>query len=87
MELKADHKSVSTVTEEYQRLLKNKYNEVEDKNNEITRLRRDLADSSRLYKVQSLKESTKKDFDQRIEKIERQYEERIGDLKRKIKQK
>ena len=51
MELKADHKSVSTVTEEYQRLLKNKYNEVEDKNNEITRLRRDLADSSRLYKV------------------------------------
>lgn len=29
MELRADHKSVSTVTEEYQRLLKNKYAEIE----------------------------------------------------------
>ena len=79
-------KLIQQSIEEYQRMIKNKNTEIQDREDEIHRIKKEMLNASN-RKNTSETDLLRKEYDTRVKKIEQEYEEKISLLKKKIKQK
>lgn len=86
MEADNRYKMIQQSIDEYQRMIKNKNTEIQDREDEIHRIKRELLSASN-KKNTSETDLLRKEYDTRVKKIEQEYEEKIAMLKKKIKQK